>query len=63
MAETANTNWCWIDAFDRNPLNFFYFLELFKETVEKKIGHPKVQLTRLVKFTRGEAKELIQLRI
>ena len=33
---------------------------LFIEAVEKKIDDPKGRLTRLIKFTSGEAKELIQ---
>ena len=49
-----------IDTFNGNPLNYFYFMALFKEAVEKKICDRKGRLTRLVKFTRGEAKELIQ---
>ena len=35
-------------------------MALFKEAVEKKIDNLKVRLTRLIKFTIGEAKELIQ---
>ena len=49
-----------IDTFDGNPLNYFYFMELFKEAVEKKVDDPKGRLTRLIRFTSGEAKELIQ---
>ena len=30
-----------IDAFDGNPLNYSYFMTLFKETVERKINDPK----------------------
>ena len=35
-------------------------MALFKEPVEKKIDDPKGRLTRLIKFTSGEAKKLIQ---
>ena len=49
-----------IDTFDGNPLNYFYFMALFKEAVEKKVDDPKGRLTRLIKFTSVEAKELIQ---
>ena len=35
-------------------------MALFKEVVERKIDDPKGQLTGLIKFTRGEAKQLIQ---
>ena len=50
-----------IYSFDGNPLNYFYFMTLFKEAVEKKVDDPKGRLTRLIKFTSGEAKELIRL--
>ena len=49
-----------IDNFDGNPLNYFYFMALFKEAVEKKVDDPKGWLTRLIKFKSGEAKELVQ---
>ena len=49
-----------IDTFDGNPLNYFYFMALFKEAVEKKNDDPKGRLTRRIKFTSGEAKKLIQ---
>ena len=49
-----------IDSFDGNPLNYFHFMALFEEAVERKIDDPKGRLTRLIKFTRGEAKELSQ---
>ena len=49
-----------IDVFDGNPLNFKYFMTLFREVVESKIEDPCGRLTRLIKDTTGEAKELIQ---
>ena len=30
-----------IDTFDGNPLNYFYFMALFKEAIERKIDDPK----------------------
>ena len=48
-----------IDTSDGNPLNYFYFMALFKETVEKNIDYPKERLTRLIKLRRGETNELI----
>ena len=33
---------------------------MFKESVEKKIEDPKDRLTRLIQYTRGEAKDLIK---
>ena len=49
-----------IDTFDGNLLNYFYFMTLFKVAVERKIEDPKGRLTRLIRFTTGKAKELIQ---
>ena len=36
-----------------------YFMEIFKEIVEKRID-PRGRLTRLIKYTNGEAKDLIK---
>ena len=49
-----------IDVFDGNPLNFRYFMTLFREVVESKIEDPCGRLARLIKYTTGEAKELIK---
>ena len=35
-----------------------YFMEVFKEVVEEKIEDPRGRLTRLIKYTTGEAKDL-----
>ena len=35
-------------------------MTLFKEVVESKIDDPKGRLTRLIKYTTGDAKELIK---
>ena len=35
-------------------------MEVFKEVVEKKIENPRERLTRLIKYTTGEAKDLIK---
>ena len=48
-----------LDLFDGNPLEYTYFMSMFKESVEKKIENPKGKLTRLIQCTRGEAKDLI----
>ena len=50
----------WIRKFDGNPLNYYYFMALFVEVVETKIEEPRGRLTRLIKFTTGEARELIK---
>ena len=34
-----------INVFDGNPLNFHYFMALFKEAVEKKIEYTRGRLT------------------
>ena len=49
-----------IDCFDGNPLNYHYFMALFCEIVETKIQDPRGRLTRLLKYTVGEEKELIK---
>ena len=48
-----------IDVFDGNPLNFKYFMTLLREVVESIIEDPHGRLTRLIKYTTGESKELI----
>ena len=35
-------------------------MSLFEEVVESKIEDPRGELTHLIKFTRGEAKELVK---
>ena len=49
-----------IDVFDGNPLNFKYFMTLLREVVESEIEDPCGRLTCLIKYTTGEAKELIK---
>ena len=49
-----------IDYFSGEPLEYRYFMTTFEEVVEKKIRDPKGRLTRLIKYTKGEAKELIR---
>ena len=48
------------EQFDANPLNYYYFIALFVEVVETKIEEPRGRLTRLIKFTTGEARESIK---
>ena len=47
-------------SFDGNTLNYHYFMALFKEVVESKIDDPRGRLTRLIKYTAGDAKEFIK---
>ena len=49
-----------IEPFDGKPLNLAYFLLMFVESVEKKIEGPMGRLTRLIKYTTGEAQELVK---
>ena len=48
------------DVFDRNPLNLYYFIAVFREAAEKKIEDPRGRLIRLIKYTTGEGKDLIK---
>ena len=49
-----------IDVYDGNPLNYHYFMASFKEVVEKNVQDDRGRLTRLIKYTSGEARDLIQ---
>lgn len=49
-----------VEIFDGNPLNYQYFISVFKEVVETKIDDPRGRLTRLIKYTSGEARELVR---
>ena len=41
-------------------LNYHYFIALFREVVESKVDDPRGKLTRLIKYTSGDARELIK---
>ena len=45
---------------DGNLLEYQYFVSMFNQVVEKKVSDQTGRLTRLLKFTGGEAKELIK---
>ena len=49
-----------IETFDGNVLNYHYFIALFREVVESKGDDPRGTLTRLIKYTSGDARELIK---
>ena len=49
-----------LDFFDGIPLDFHYFMTLFHEVVEKRIDDPRGRLARLLKYTSGNAKEMIK---
>ena len=49
-----------LEPFDWNPLEYICFMSMFRDSVEKKIENPKGRLTRLIQYTRREAKDLIK---
>ena len=49
-----------IETFDGNVLNYHYFIALCREVVESKGDDPRGKLTRLIKYTSGDARELIK---
>ena len=49
-----------IEYFNGNSLNYHYFMAPFSEVVETKIDNPRGRLTRLIKYTMEEPKELIK---
>ena len=49
-----------LQCFDGNPLEYNHFADLFREVVEKWIPEPEGRLLRLLKYTRGEAQDLIK---
>ena len=49
-----------IETFDGSILNYHYFIALFREVVESKVDDPRGKLTRLIKYTSGDARELIK---
>ena len=49
-----------IDVFGGNPLQFHYFMAVFHEAIEKKIEDLHEKLTRLIKYTTGEVKEMVK---
>ena len=49
-----------LDVFDGNPCEYDYFMTLFHELVEKRIEDPRGRLTHLIKYTKGDPKEMIK---
>ena len=49
-----------LDVFDGNPCEYDYFMTLFHELVEKRIEDPRGRLTHLIKYTKGDRKEIIK---
>ena len=50
----------YLDVFDGNPLNFHYFMALFREAFKKKIEDPCGRLAQFIKYTTGEMKDFIK---
>ena len=48
-----------MEPLDGNVLNYHYSMALFREVVESKVEDPSGRMIRLLKYTSGEAKELI----
>ena len=49
-----------MEPFEGNPLDFKNFMSMFQESVEEKIDDPTGRLTRLIKYTRTESRELVK---
>ena len=49
-----------LDVSDGNPLQYHNFMTLFHELVEKQIDDPRSRLTRLIRYTKGDPKDMIQ---
>ena len=49
-----------LDIFTGNPLEYPYFKASFREVVEAAVADQPGRLTRLIKYTSGDAKELIK---
>ena len=50
-----------IDTFDGDPIEFHYFMAIFHEVVEGKVDDAQRRLTRLIKFTEGDSKEMVKI--
>ena len=49
-----------IEEFDGNPLQYTYFRSIFREVMEKEIAASQGRLTRFIKLTTGEVRELVK---
>ena len=49
-----------IVAFDGNPMEFHYFMAVFKEVVEKRVDGERGKITCLIKYTKGDAKDMVK---
>ena len=58
--KTAVSTRCGPGCFDGNPLEYHNFMTLFHELVQKWIDDPRGRLTRLIWYTKGDPKDMIQ---
>ena len=49
-----------IDVFDGNPVEFHYFMAVFKEVVKKRVDDERGKLTRWIKYAKGDAKDMVK---
>ena len=49
-----------LNVFDGNPLEYHYFMTLFHKIVERRLDDHKRKLAHLIKYTTGDAKEIIK---
>ena len=57
LQPTPNVN---IETFHVNVSSHHYFIALFREVAESKVDDPRGKLTKLIKYTSGDARELIK---
>ena len=48
------------DVSDGNPMEFRYFMAVFREFVEKRVDDERGKFTRLIKYTKGDAKHMVK---
>ena len=49
-----------IETFRGDPLEYYYYISVFREAVELEIGDPHDRLVRFLKYTEGEARDTIK---
>ena len=49
-----------MECFDGNVLEYHYFMTLFRQVVESKAEDPRGRLTKLIKYTVGDPRDLIK---
>ena len=49
-----------VETFRGDPLEYYYYISVFRKAVELKIDDPHDRLVRLLKYTEGEARDTIK---